>query len=110
MALTHKEYNRVDRLDINGRVDSDSVKTLEDKLNELVDNGRHNIIVDLSGVEFISSAGMRALVTGRKLCAQRNGRLVLLSPSERVADVLNMTGLNSIFDSYDDPTEAVGSF
>lgn len=110
MQLTHKAYNRVDRLNVVGRVDRDSSTQLEQKLDELIENGRRNLIIDLSGVEFISSYGLRTLVTARKRCAQKRGRLVLLTPSERVTDVLAMSGLNSIFDSYDDPTDAVGSF
>ena len=52
---------------------------------------------DLSGLEYISSAGLRVLVSTQKLATQRGGTMVLRNPTSEVYDVFEMTGLADIF-------------
>ena len=54
--------------------------------------------MDLRGLEYISSAGLRVLVATEKTAAKRGGLMVLLHPSEEVAEVFDMTGLADVFD------------
>lgn len=53
--------------------------------------------IDLSDLDYISSAGLRVLVSTEKTAAQRGGKMTLLHPNEEVAEVFDMTGLNAVF-------------
>ena len=57
---------------------------------------KQGIIVDMSGVSFISSIGIRHILMAAKALSRRNGRLVLLKPTEMVVDVLTTAGIASI--------------
>ena len=54
--------------------------------------------LDLTGLEYISSAGLRVLVSTQKLATQRGGSMKLLHPTDEVAEVFDMTGLADVFD------------
>ena len=101
---------RVDLVTVSGRIDSSNAAEFEGKLRELMGSGRHNLVLNLAGVTYMSSAGLRTLVSALKECKKRNGDVRLATPSERVAEVLSLAGLDSLFDVYDDETAAVGSF
>ena len=56
-----------------------------------------DIDVEMAGVDYIASAGLRVLVASEKLCVKRGGVLKLLHPCDAVYEVLEMTGLTEIF-------------
>ena len=101
---------RVDLVTVNGRIDSNNAPEFEGKLKELMSNGRHKLVLNLAGVSYMSSAGLRTLVSTLKECKKRNGDMRLAAPSERVAEVLSLAGLDSLFQVFEDDTVAVGSF
>lgn len=110
MEVTVTEMNRVDLITVNGRVDSSNASQLGEKLNQQIDTGSVNLVVDLSGVEYMSSAGLRELVAGLKRVKKDGGDLRLCNPSDRVREVLDLAGLSTIFEIYDNQVAAVGSF
>ncbi|MBR3226445.1 MAG: STAS domain-containing protein [Atopobiaceae bacterium] len=57
----------------------------------------NEFIIDLANLEYISSAGLRVLVSTEKIAGQRNGKMVLQHPNEEVAEVFDMTGLADVF-------------
>lgn len=110
MNIDIKEMKRVDLFAVSGRIDSSSAPELGVALNNQIDGGTTNIIVDLAGVEYMSSAGLRELVAALKRVKNVGGDLRLCSPSVRAAEVLDLAGLRSIFQIFDSTTSAVGSF
>jgi anti-anti-sigma factor len=58
----------------------------------------------------MSSAGLRAMVAALRECKKHRGDLRLANPSERMAEVLDLAGLDSVFSIYDEATAAVGSY
>ena len=104
------EMNRVDLFEVTGRVDSSTASQLGGALNGQIEKGTVNIVVDLQEVDYMSSAGLRELVAALKQVKKDGGDLRLCSPSERVREVLDLAGLSSIFEIYDDQVQAVGSF
>jgi anti-anti-sigma factor len=64
----------------------------------------------LNGVTYMSSAGLRAIVALLRESKKHRGDVRIATPSERVKEVLQLAGLDSLFDMYDDETAAVGSF
>ncbi len=110
MQIQTSELKRVTLFEVSGRVDSTNANELGDALNAAIDAGRTQIVVDLSNVEYMSSAGLRELVTALKKVKRGTGDLRLAAPSERVMEVLELAGLDSIFEIYPSQVEAVGSF
>lgn len=110
MEISTKEMKRVNLVAVSGRVDSATAPDFDKALQSLVHAGRNQIVLDLKGVEYMSSAGLRAMVSALKATKGGGGDARLAQPSTRVREVLELAGLTSIFTVYDDLIEAVGSF
>lgn len=105
-----QSMNRVDLVTVSGRIDSSNASQFDEMLKGIVGKGRNNIVLEMNGVNYMSSAGLRALVSTLRICKKNRGDLRLAAPSDRVVDVLKLAGLNSMFSSYPDSVAAVGSF
>jgi anti-sigma B factor antagonist len=110
MDVTVSEMRRVTLLEVSGRIDSTNAAQFGDTLGSQIDAGRYPRVLDLSKVEYISSAGLREMVAALKKVKQFNGDLRIATPSERVREVMELAGLNSIFQVYPTQVEAVGSY
>ncbi len=85
-------------VDIMGRIVLDVCEQFKNSALPLIDKGINQVYIDLSGVDFIDSAGLGVLV-GLKMTSNKNkARLVLVSPSDGVNDILYVSKLDSIFD------------
>lgn len=111
MEITHKALKRVDLVVVSGRVDSSTAPELEAAFRTINDEGRFRIVLDMTKLGYISSAGLRVLVTILKSCRRYNrGDLRLASVPEPVTKVLEIAGLDVLFKIYSNAAEAVGSF
>jgi anti-anti-sigma factor len=110
MEIGTTSYKRCSVVTVSGRVDSNTAPTFEQTLREVIAGGQHNVILELNGVEFMSSAGLRGMVSSLKACKGGGGDLAVANPSKRVIEVMQLAGLTSLFSVYDDVTSAVGSF
>jgi anti-sigma B factor antagonist len=97
-------------IEVSGRIDSMNANELGVALAAEIDNGNNQIVLDLAGVDYMSSAGLRELVNSLKRAKRNTGDVRLAQPSERVREVLEMAGLDTIFQIYDTQVEAVGSY
>jgi anti-sigma B factor antagonist len=110
MEISTEEVNSVAVLSVSGRVDSATAPDLENGLKKFVEADKTQIVLDLKNVEYMSSAGLRAMVSTLKAVKRVNGDLRLASPSPRVEEVLRLAGLTSIFSIHATREEAVASF
>ncbi|MGC8878333.1 MAG: STAS domain-containing protein [Anaerolineae bacterium] len=111
MNLITSQHKRCDLIKVSGRLDNTSAPRLGDALNTIIAAGRFNIVLDMSGVEYISSAGLRVLIDAQKVCKRWNrGEVVLANVPQPVREVLDMVGFTPLFRFFDDSTAAVGSF
>lgn len=110
LTISSESLKRVELLTVTGRVDSSNAHELDAAIKAPMENGRYNLVIEMQGVTYMSSAGLRALVAALRDCKKRGGDVRLSNPSERVMDVLNLAGLNSLFEIFEDSTSAVGSF
>ena len=110
MEITVNEYKRVTVVTVTGRVDSVTYGEFESALQAELEQGRVNIVLDFSGVEFISSAGLRVLVNARKLVKNAGGRIAFAQPRPRVTETLEIAGLEVLFESYPDRETAIATF
>lgn len=110
MEISTKEYRRAAIITIGGRIDTSTSTQFEDKINELIAGNQHNLVMDFTDVDFLSSSGLRILVTTRKKLREMGGDIVLASPSQRATDSIEIAGLDKLFTSYPNREEAIGSF
>lgn len=110
MNFSVESLKRVELVTVAGRVDNSNASQFEGGLKELTGKGRSNLVLNLAGVTYMSSAGLRTLVSTLKDCKRGGGDVRLASPSERVSEVLSLAGLDSLFKVFEDDTAAVGSF
>jgi anti-anti-sigma factor len=112
VEIKTKRLERVDIVTVTGRVDHQTAPDLEKTLRSIIDEGRHRLVVDLSDVSYISSAGLKALQATAK--AARGGlaggdlRLVGLKPN--IKEIFDTIGFTQLFKLYDSPVDAVGSY
>lgn len=110
MDVTLSEMRRVTLLEVSGRVDSTNASQLGETLMSQIDAGRYQLVIDLSSVSYMSSAGLREMVAAVKKVRQYNGDLRIATPSERVREVLDLAGLSAIFQIFPTQVDAVGSY
>jgi len=111
MILTHEVLKRCDVIKIKGRVDSSKAPEVEAKFQEIIGEAkRYNIVVDMSELEFASSAFLRVLIAAMKTVRGKGGGIHLATASDRMKDVFQLAGITSLFKFYDTVTQAVGDF
>lgn len=83
---------------------------LREAVHRELEAGHRNILIDMSGVTTIDSSGIGELVSTYTSVSNRGGKLKLLRIPDKVSDILQITQLISVFDSYADEDEALRSF
>src|SRR5919106_1830257 len=79
---------------------------LKDKVQSLLQQGHKNVLIDLSGVSYVDSAGLGELVQAYATAKNRGGALKLLNVTKRLRDLLVVTKLLTVFDTFENETEA----
>jgi anti-sigma B factor antagonist len=111
MEITTKKFKSCDMVVLNGRVDSSTAPQLTEALEGITGDGRFKVVLDMSDLEYMSSAGFRALLSSQRVCKRYNrGEIVLAVVPERVKEALELAGFTELFKTFDDPVEAVGHF
>ena len=93
-----------------GRLDAITAGEAEKRILITIDNGEKNLLLDFQHVEYISSAGMRVLLSIAKRLRGLSGKLVLCSINTRVMDILKMSGFDHVIDLQQDEHEALTKF
>jgi anti-sigma B factor antagonist len=96
-------------LAVSGEVDVATAPRLRERLIELVNSGRHRIVVDLSGVDFLDSTGLGVLVGALKRVRTHDGELALVCAEPRILKVFEITGLTKVFTMFGSVDEAVAA-
>jgi anti-sigma B factor antagonist len=108
IAIEQQDETTVVR--ITGSIDGLTADTLLTTLNEQVEQGSTRLVADLSGVDYTSSAGLRALLATVKTVRQQGGDFRLAAVHPPVYRVLELCGFTSILKLYGDVDTAVASF
>lgn len=111
MEVTTERLKRCDVVKATGRIDSQTAPQLQEAFGRIIDDGQFRIVFDMGGVEFVSSACLRVMIDAQKTCKRWNrGELVLASVPQRIHQALDLAGFVPLFNFFDDPVKAVGSF
>lgn len=110
LDFEHEEKDSVTVVHFFGKMDTRTSPEAEKYLNQLIDDGDSNILMNFEELDFISSTGLRViLATGKKLMSS-NGKLTICTPNMTVNDVLNMSGFNRMFGVFETEKEALASY
>lgn len=93
--------------ELHGYIDAHTVIEFEKAVNAEIASGLHNIILDISGLSYISSAGIGAMMGIARKLSQLGGDLVLLNPTQKVFMILEGLGFTKIFKIAENEEEAV---
>jgi anti-sigma B factor antagonist len=116
MNIEHRRFNRVDLVEVSGRIDAATATQLKQQVDALFDEGRYRIVLDLEKLDYISSPGLRVLIEARKKAREwkitdlEGGDIRIANLPPRIKEVFDLTGFTSLFELYSDTVEAVGSF
>ena len=94
---------------ISGRMDATTVSQFNDECQRLIQSGTGRIIVDLGGLEYISSAGLRGILTMGKACKSAGITLAFCSMQSMVADMFKLSGFTSILNVHPGLPEALAA-
>ena len=111
MQIDERATGDVKILDMKGRVTlGEGDELLKDKINSLLNQGHRKIILNLADVPYIDSAGLGEIVRTYTTVSRQGGSLKLLNLTKRITDLLSITKLLTVFETFDAEKEAVASF
>ena len=111
MQIEERAVGDVVVLDLKGRITlGDGDQLLKDKVNSLVNQGHKGIVLNLAGVPYIDSAGLGEIVGSYTTVSRQGGSLKLLNLTKKITDLLAITKLLTVFETYDSEDEAIKSF
>jgi anti-sigma B factor antagonist len=111
MQIEERAVGDVVVLDLKGRVTlGDGDELLKDKVNSLLNQGRKKVVLNLAEVPYVDSAGLGEIVRTYTTVSRQGGSLKLLNLTKRITDLLSITKLLTVFETFESETDAVRSF
>jgi anti-sigma B factor antagonist len=111
MDIVERTVNEVTILDLKGKMTlGEGDELLKDKINSLLAAGKKKLLLNLEGVPYIDSAGLGEVVRTYTTVSRQGGSLKLLNLTKRIEDLLSITKLLTVFDTFDSEAEAVKSY
>jgi anti-sigma B factor antagonist len=111
MQISERESGAVTILDLSGKVTlGEGDALLKDKLHSLLHQGKKNVLLNLGDVSYVDSAGLGAIVAAYTTMAKEGGSLKLSNVTKKLQDLLSITKLLTVFETFDSEDEAVRSY
>jgi anti-sigma B factor antagonist len=110
MNITERDENGVALFVLQGRIDTQGAMELDKTLQAAVTKGKYKMVLDMAGVNYISSAGLRTLADVLTRSREQNGDLKLVALTSTVLRVLRIIGFDKFFALYDTPEAALADF
>jgi anti-sigma B factor antagonist len=111
MEIAERVVDGVTVLDLKGKMTlGEGDELLKDKINSLLANSRKKLVLNLEGVPYIDSAGLGEIVRTYTTVSRQGGSLKLLNLTKRIEDLLSITKLLTVFETFDTEAEAIKSF
>ena len=111
MQIEERNVGDVVVLDLKGKITlGEGDELLKDKVNSLVNQGHRKIVLNLADVPYIDSAGLGEVVRTYTTVSRQGGGLKLLNLTKRITDLLSITKLLTVFETFDTEDDAVRSF
>ena len=111
MQIDERVVSGVTILDLKGKMTlGEGDELLKDKVNSLVNQGHKKIVLNLADVPYIDSAGLGEIVRTYTTVSRQGGSLKLLNLTKRITDLLSITKLLTVFETFESENDAVRSF
>jgi anti-sigma B factor antagonist len=110
MKIRTQNYNDVAVVELQGELDSDSIELFQNTITGIIATHKVGIVLDMSDVGFIDSAGLEQLLSVRDYCNENDCQLRLAGLDETLTKILEVTRLENEFECYAELAEAVKSF
>jgi len=111
MEIVERTVNDVTVLDLKGKMTlGEGDELLKDKINSLLAAGKKKLLLNLEAVPYIDSAGLGEVVRTYTTVSRQGGSLKLLNLTKRIEDLLSITKLLTVFDTFDSEAEAIQSY
>jgi anti-sigma B factor antagonist len=111
MTIDTRNVNGITILELHGKVTiGEGSREIREKIRELLDSGNKDILLNLGDVSYVDSSGIGELVSSYTTVTNQGGQFKLLHLTKKIRELLAITKLLTVFDSYDDEETAVGSF
>ena len=111
MQIEERIVNDVTILDLKGKITlGEGDEALKDKINSLVHQNRKKILLNLEDVPYIDSAGLGEIVRTYTTVSRQGGQLKLVNLTKRITDLLSITKLLTVFETFDTEPDALKSY
>jgi anti-sigma B factor antagonist len=111
MQISERSIGDVMVLDLKGKITlGEGDELLKDKVNSLINQGQRKIVLNLGEVPYLDSAGLGEVVRAYTTVSREGGSLKLLNLTKRITDLLSITKLLTVFETFDSENDAVRSF
>jgi anti-sigma B factor antagonist len=111
MQIAERSAGNVKILDLSGQITfTQGDQLFKDKIHSLVNQGHKNIVVNMANVTHVDSAGLGELVSAYTTMTRAGGGMVLVNLTKRLHDLLAITKLLTVFDTFDSEQEALKKF
>ena len=111
MQIEERIVGEVTILDLKGKITlGEGDEALKDKINSLIQQNRKRILLNLADVPYIDSAGLGEIVRTYTTVSRQGGQLKLVNLTKRITDLLSITKLLTVFETFDTEPEALKSY
>jgi anti-sigma B factor antagonist len=111
MVIEERIVGDVTILDLKGKMTlGEGDELLKDKINSLIHQSQKKLLLNLEGVPYIDSAGLGEIVRTYTTVSRQGGNLKLVNLTKRITDLLSITKLLTVFETFDSEPEALKSF
>lgn len=111
MQIAERENGAVTVLDLSGKITlGEDGNLLKDKLQSLLHQNKKNILFNLAQVSYVDSAGLGAIVSAYTTVTREGGTLKLANVTKKLQDLLSITKLLTVFETFDSEDEALRSY
>ena len=111
MTIETRTANGVTILDIHGKITiGEGSAEVRNTVRELLQAGKKNILLNMGDVSYVDSSGIGELVSSFTTVTNQGGQLKLLSLTKKLRELLAITKLLTVFDTFDDEAEAIASY
>ena len=108
-GVTVASYEGWEVLTVTGEIDMATAPRFRQRLLALIGGGAQNLVIDLSGVDYIDSTGLGVLMGGAKRVRGAGGDIRLVTAGARLTDLIELTRLDRVLDVYDSVSAATES-
>lgn len=110
MEIKEEKRGDIKIIGLSGRLDAQTSPGVEERLINILNQGERRLVIDFSNLTYISSVGLRVLVSLAKNVQKTKGKLVLAALNNHIQEIFTIAGFTSIFSIYPTCDEAVAHF